>query len=125
MSTFLLLQRLELLPEAAFAEARAGPVLALENLDAGVNTGRGDARRVERMAKVHNRAGRFHHWILFVVIDELAEGRKLLAATDVVFVILQMFLVLLPGRGKPFDTTLTCHRIITCVTLSSFRTDNT
>lgn len=89
MSAFLLLKRLELFPEASLAEARARTVLTLENLDAGVDTGRCDARGIERMTEIHDRAGRFDHWILFVVLDELAEGREPFSAANVVFVVLK------------------------------------
>lgn len=90
VSAFLLLQRLELLPEAALAEAEAGTgsVLTLQDLDTCIDAGSGDASRVERMTEIHDSAGGFHHRILLVILDQLAEGGELLAATDVVFVVL-------------------------------------
>lgn len=89
MSTFLLLQRLELFPESALSKARSRSVFSLQDLDASVNTGRRDASGVEWMAEIHNGARGLHHWVLLVVLDELAEGRELFAAADVVFVVLQ------------------------------------
>lgn len=64
-------------------------MFSLENLDAGVNTGRSNARCIEWMAEIHDCPRCLHHWILLVMFDELAERCKLLATADIVFVVLQ------------------------------------
>lgn len=63
-------------------------MLALENFDARVNTGRGNARCIERMTEIDDRSRRLHHWILLVVFDELTERCKLLSTAYVIFVVL-------------------------------------
>lgn len=102
----LLLQRLELFPEASFASQLVVFFLQsdhsyksiahkfctdtnLQFFDATVNAAGVDSGGVEGLLQVHNGAAGLHHWVFLVVLDQVGQTDEALAATNVKFAVLK------------------------------------